>query len=118
MPYHSLGDKFVGRVDSLWQLYDSLHRDSTAVLQGTGIVVGTGGLGKTQLAIEYVHRFGVAYTGGVYWVDADRGLGTLVTQISGAAGIDVNTKAEESDQVEQVGHGLNRLRARRLAAST
>ena len=39
MPYHSLGDKFVGRVDSLWQLYDSLHRDSTAVLQGTGVVV-------------------------------------------------------------------------------
>ena len=46
MPYHSLGDKFVGRIDSLWQLYDLLHRDSTAVLQGTGVVVGTGGLGR------------------------------------------------------------------------
>src|SRR5262249_8147227 len=48
MPYHSLGDKFVGRVGEIWNLYDSLFRDSTIVLQGTGVVAGTGGLGKTQ----------------------------------------------------------------------
>ena len=74
MPYHSLGDKFVGRVSEIWNLYDSLFQDGTTVLQGTGVVAGTGGLGKTQLAIEYAHRFGPVYTGGVYWVNADRGL--------------------------------------------
>ena len=72
------------------------------------MVVGTGGLGKTQLAIEYAHRFGSVYSGGVYWVDAD-GACTLITQISEAAGIEVNTKAEERDQIEQVWRGLNRL---------
>ncbi len=107
MPYPSLGDKFVGRVNAMWSLHDSLFRDSTSVLQGKGIVAGTGGLGKTQLAIEYVHRFGSSYTGGVYWVDADRGLGALLTQIGGAAGIDLDAKAEEPDQVLQLWRALN-----------
>ena len=108
MPYLSLGDKFVGRVEDFWKLHDSLFRDSTTVLQGRGVVVGTGGLGKTQLAIEYAHRFGPAYIGGVYWVDTDRGLGALIAQISDAAGIEVNLKAEEPVQVEQVWRELNR----------
>jgi hypothetical protein len=107
MPYHSLGDKFVGRVGAIWDLYDSLFRDSTIVLQGTGVVAGTGGLGKTQLAIEYAHRFGPAYTGGVYWVNADRGLIEMVTRVSAAASVDVDTKAEEAEQVAQLWQGLN-----------
>jgi len=72
MPYRSLGEKFIGRVDSFWNLHDCLFRDRTTVLAGEAVVVGTGGLGKTQLAIEYAHRFGSVYTGGVYWVDAIR----------------------------------------------
>jgi hypothetical protein len=107
MPYHSLGDKFVGRVSAIWDLYDSLFRDSTTVLQGTGVVAGTGGLGKTQLAIEYAHRFGSVYAGGVYWVNADRGLIQMVTRVSAAAGVDVDTRAEEAEQVAQLWHGLN-----------
>jgi tetratricopeptide (TPR) repeat protein len=107
MPYQSLDDKFVGRVDAIWNLYDSLFRNRTSVLQGKGVVAGTGGLGKTQLAIEYAHRFGSVYTGGVYWVDADRGFSAMLTQIGGAAGIDLDTKAEEPDQAMQLWRGLD-----------
>ena len=99
MPYHSLGDKFVGLVGAIWDLYDSLFRDNTTVLQGTGVVSGTGGLGKTQLAIEYAHRLGSAYAGGVYWVTADLGIVEMITQISAAAGIEIDTKVEEEAQV-------------------
>jgi tetratricopeptide (TPR) repeat protein len=109
MPYHSLGDKFVGRVDDLWKIYDALHSGSTAILQGVGVVAGTGGLGKTQTAIEYAHRFGAAYPGGVYWVDADRGLSTLISQVSDNAGIVIEKKAEEPAQLQQLWAGLNRL---------
>ncbi len=109
MPYRSLGDKFVGRTDALWQIYDALHRDSTTILQGVGLVAGTGGLGKTQTAIEYVHRFGGIYQGGVYWVDADRGLGTLISQVSEAAGIEVDEKAPEEKQLAQLWNALNQL---------
>ncbi|MBV8904943.1 MAG: toll/interleukin-1 receptor domain-containing protein, partial [Acidobacteriia bacterium] len=109
MPYGSLGDKFIGRVDSFWELHDSLFRDSTTILSGEVVVVGTGGLGKTQLAIEYAYRFGPVYTGGVYWVDADQGLSTLISQVGEAAGIEVDKKAAEARQVDQIWHGLNRL---------
>jgi hypothetical protein len=109
MPYRSLGERFIGRVDSFWDLHDSLFRDRTTILAGEVVVVGAGGLGKTQLAIEYVHRFGSAYTGGVYWVDADQGLTTLIAQVGTAAGIDVEPRAGPDVQVEQIWRGLDRL---------
>src|SRR5215472_1480799 len=109
MPYRSIGEKFIGRVDSFWKLHDSLFRDGTTILAGEVVVVGTGGLGKTQLAIEYAHRFGSVYTGGVYWVDADRGLSTLISQIGETGGIEVDKKAGEAHQLEQIWRGLNRF---------
>jgi tetratricopeptide (TPR) repeat protein len=109
MPYRSLGEKFIGRVEPFWNLHDSLFRDGTTIVAGEVIVVGTGGLGKTQLAIEYTHRFAPVYTGGVYWVDADRGLSTLIAQVGEAAGIEVDNRADEARQVEQIWHGLNQM---------
>src|SRR5258708_4726039 len=109
MLYRAVGEKFIGRVDSFWNLYDCLFRDNTTVLAGEAIVVGTGGLGKTQLAIEYAHRFGSVYTGGVYWVDADQGLSTLISQIAEAAGIEPDKRADEASQVEHIWRGLNQL---------
>lgn len=109
MPYRSLGEEFIGRVDSFWNLHDSLFGDRTTILSGEAVIAGTGGLGKTQLAIEYAHRFGSVYTGGVYWVDADQGLSTLISQVGEAAGIEVNKKAEEAHQLEEIWRGLNRM---------
>jgi tetratricopeptide (TPR) repeat protein len=110
MPHRSLGDKFIGRVTPFWNLHDSLFRHGSTILSGEVVVVGTGGLGKTQLAVEYAHRFGPAYSGGgVYWVDADRGLSVLISQVTEAAGIEVDPKADETNQLRQIWSGLNRL---------
>lgn len=66
MPYRSLGNRFTGRVKPLLDLHKVLlQSDGVSVTDGVCAVVGTGGLGKTQLAIEYVHRFGAYYQGGV-----------------------------------------------------
>jgi hypothetical protein len=39
----------------------------------TGLT-GLGGVGKTQLVVEYIHRFRQAYPGGVFWINAADGL--------------------------------------------
>jgi tetratricopeptide (TPR) repeat protein len=71
----SIRDAFVGRADDLWRLDDLLTtRDggpaATAALAGS--IEGGGGLGKTRLALEYLHRFGPKrFPGGLFWIDAD-----------------------------------------------
>jgi tetratricopeptide (TPR) repeat protein len=111
MPYRSLGDRFVGRVDSLWRLYDQLSQGKTSVVQGVGVVAGTGGLGKTQLAVEYVHRFNGHYPGGVFWVEADQGIPRLIDVVSRSAEIEVDGKRPEADQLEAIWGGLGRRAA-------
>ncbi|MFJ8820620.1 FxSxx-COOH system tetratricopeptide repeat protein [Streptomyces sp. NPDC102467] len=59
--------RFLGRFDLLQQVYDQFG----AAEQGIGTVVlhGPGCIGKTQVALEYVHRFSGDYDI-VWWVDA------------------------------------------------
>jgi len=107
MPYRSLGDHYIGRVDDLWRIHDQLTQGKTTVVQSVGLVVGTGGIGKTQLAIEYVHRFAGYYPGGVFWVEADFGLPQLIAQTSRAAEIEIDGKLPQAAQLELLWRGLN-----------
>ena len=106
MPFRSLGDRFVGRADALWALHDLLFKEDVAVVSGIGVIAGTGGLGKTQLAIEYSRRFGYLYQGGVWWVEADQGLGALISLVSDAAKVAVDGKLPEPEQATQLWDGL------------
>ena len=110
MPYRSLGDLFVGRVEDLWKVHDLLNHGKTAVVQGVGVVSGTGGLGKTQLGIEYVHRFSPYYPGGVFWVAADRGRATLLEQVTRAAEASIDERLTEDEQILQLWRALSQLR--------
>jgi tetratricopeptide (TPR) repeat protein len=109
MPYRSMDDRFVGRVDALWQLHDQLSRGRTSsIVQGVGVVFGTGGLGKTQLAVEYVYRFNPYYPGGIFWVEADQGLPRLIEVLTRAAKIEVDGRLKVREQVEAVWSALHR----------
>ncbi len=61
---------FVGRANDLRQLAAALHRGDTAAVSQveTAAATGLGGIGKTQLACEYAHRYGQFYPGGVFWL--------------------------------------------------
>jgi len=53
---------FIGRTTELLALAAALAAGDTAV------ITGMGGLGKTQLAAEFAHRYGRFFGGGVFWL--------------------------------------------------
>lgn len=60
--------QFVGRTEQLRALARALHADGKAAIGQVATVTGLGGIGKTQLAAELVHRYGQFFTGGVFWL--------------------------------------------------
>jgi hypothetical protein len=66
---------FVGRTRELWELHAKLTANRIGLIsgvygQGAAQVRGMGGNGKSLLAREYALRFGPAYPGGVFWLNA------------------------------------------------
>src|SRR6266487_511642 len=60
---------FVGRGEELLQVAAALKGGDTTVALGQVVAsIGLGGLGKTQLAAEFVHRYGRFFAGGVFWL--------------------------------------------------
>lgn len=61
--------QFTGRNVTLSALRAAL-RQARPGAPGLAVLYGLGGVGKTQVALEYVHRFGAAYDL-VYWINAE-----------------------------------------------
>jgi len=59
---------FVGRAEELRRLAVALKAGGTVALGQVVASTGLGGLGKTQLAAEFVHRYGRFFAGGVFWL--------------------------------------------------
>jgi len=67
--------RFVGREQDIWRVHAALMGSKNPMVTGhvgpdLAEVSGLGGIGKTLLAEEYGLRFGAAYPGGVFWLDA------------------------------------------------
>jgi tetratricopeptide (TPR) repeat protein/predicted MPP superfamily phosphohydrolase len=68
IPYYSKGDRLVGRQVELAEITRLLSEPITK--SGRVALSGIGGLGKTQLAVEYCSSHTDLYPGGIYWLDA------------------------------------------------
>ena len=60
---------FLGREDDLAKLHDLLQKGLTVGVRPAALT-GMGGIGKTQLAVEYAFAHAPSYPGGVYWLEA------------------------------------------------
>jgi WD40 repeat protein len=101
---------FVGRAVDLAGLHATLAGPGSGPvgIRPPGLT-GMGGIGKTQLAVEYVYRFRESYPDGIFWVNA------AVPLAQGLAQIGVRLRpevlAESSDRQLQVAfEELNRRR--------
>lgn len=64
---------FVGRHTELLELYLSVIGElSVVAINQVVSVFGLGGIGKTQLAVEFAYRFAFAFPDGVLWINAAR----------------------------------------------
>ena len=86
---------FVGRADELLQVAKALCGGDTTVALGQVVAsTGLGGLRKTQLAVELVHRYGRYFVGGVFWVSFARP-DEIPLQVAGCAGPGVEARPLE-----------------------
>jgi tetratricopeptide (TPR) repeat protein len=97
---NSSTDKFVGREGELNRLHEQLQRNNSVVIAA---VEGMGGVGKTELAIQYslLHLQLRNYPGGICWLratDADIGL-QIVNFVRTDLGLQPPSDLELPDQV-------------------
>ena len=59
---------FVGREEELCAIAAALKGGETVAVGQTAAATGMGGIGKTQLASAFVHRYGHFFQGGVFWL--------------------------------------------------
>ena len=87
---------FVGRENELRDLNRMLTPGSGALVGVHAAVIGMGGVGKTQLAVEYAHRYGHLYQGGVFWLNFAGEVDPIneVARSGGPEGIDIPGWAE------------------------
>jgi hypothetical protein len=90
--------KFIGREPELEQLHQQLYQGGMIAISA---VAGMGGVGKTELAIQYTQQYASFYEGGVCWLFAREF--NVGTQVVGFAQTQLNLKIPEglelSDQV-------------------
>src|SRR6266568_6678757 len=61
---------FAGREEILEALHTQLGVDHTVVLTQSSALHGLGGVGKTQIALEYAYRHALEYSA-VFWIGAE-----------------------------------------------
>src|SRR6266446_5895653 len=102
---------FTGRDQELKQLHEQLQQRTTAVAGQARSISGLGGIGKTQLAVEYAYCYHDEYHS-VLWAHAEsiETLNASFTDIARLLNLPEKDAREQAIMVEAVKHWLQRQR--------
>ena len=81
---------------SCWTLHDNLHAGLAAVVLPTAAVHGLGGVGKTQLVLEYAHRFASDYDL-IWWISAEQPTSAVAALADLARRLGIPAAANQDD---------------------
>ncbi|HEX6288706.1 MAG TPA: FxSxx-COOH system tetratricopeptide repeat protein [Herpetosiphonaceae bacterium] len=95
---------FVGRAEALLAVARALVRQPASGMGAVAAATGLGGIGKTQLATEFVHRYGQFFAGGVFWLSfADpSAVAGEVAACAGSAHLDLHPNVAQLAPDDQV----------------
>ena len=82
VPYRQKGDQVIGRAEALNAVRDQLTKGHRTSIGQTAAFQGLGGLGKTQLAVEYAYQYKDEYPNGVVWINADQDIDAQLTELA------------------------------------
>ncbi|HVF44963.1 MAG TPA: SIR2 family protein, partial [Pyrinomonadaceae bacterium] len=82
VPFRQKGKQVIGREQALQDVRKQLTSGKRTAIGQTASFLGLGGLGKTQLAVEYAYSFKDTYPNGVIWLNADQDIDAQLTELS------------------------------------
>lgn len=85
VPYRQKGKGVIGREEVLANLRQQLVSTQQTAIGHAASFQGLGGLGKTQLAVEYAFRYRQEYANGVIWINADQDIESQLIHIAKTA---------------------------------
>jgi hypothetical protein len=107
VPFKAKEAGVIGAEQALRRVRDQLTQGRPTSIGQTAAFQGLGGLGKTQLAVEYASRFRASYPNGVIWLTADQDIPAQLTRLA----VDAEWVAAESEHKIKLDIAQHRIRS-------
>jgi hypothetical protein len=107
VPFRAKGDRVIGREAALRKVREQLTSGQPTRIGQTASFAGLGGLGKTQLAVEYAWQHDADYPNGVIWLTADSDLAAQLTLLA----VEARWVSPESDAKTKLEVARHRIRS-------
>ena len=105
VPFESKQDDVVGIEGKLEDIHEKLSNSKKLSIGQVAKFEGMGGLGKTQLAVEYAHKYKDSFENGVLWLTMDQDLDEQLLAFGKENNL-VNQNLDIKDQISSIKYQL------------